>query len=284
MSHARTLIIAMFWLAPGLSFAAAPPAKPAAAPPLAPAKLSAAEIVQRNIAARGGASAWSDVQTLSWSGKMDAGGGNEPTLRTRIPGVPPPPPAPKEPRPQLQLPFVLEMQRGRKSRLELVFNGQTAIQVYDGTQGWKLRPFLNRHDVEPFTAEELKLAANQADLDGRLIDYAAQGTALVVEGVEKVEGKDAYRLKLTLKSGEVLRDWVDAGSFLEVKLEGTPRRLDGKMHPVAVYLRDYRAVNGLQIPYLLETVVGGVPRTEKIQIEKVMVNPSLAPARFAKPT
>ena len=137
--------------------------------------------------------------------------------------------------------------------------------------------------MEPFTAEELKIAANQADLDGRLIDYAAQGTALAVEGVEKVEGKDAYRLKLTLKSGVVLHHWVDAGSFLEVKVEGTPRRLDGKMRPVAVYLRDYRAVSGLQMPFLLETVVEGVPRTEKIQIEKLTVNPPLAPARSSSP-
>ena len=30
--------------------------------------------------------------------------------------------------------------------------------MYDGTQGWKLRPFLNRNDVEPFTADEARSA------------------------------------------------------------------------------------------------------------------------------
>src|SRR5712675_2006250 len=40
----------------------------------APTALSAAEIVDKNIAARGGLVAWRGVQTLSWSGKMDAGG------------------------------------------------------------------------------------------------------------------------------------------------------------------------------------------------------------------
>jgi hypothetical protein len=61
-------------------------------------------------------------------------------------------------------------------RLEIEFHGQTAIQIYDGVQGWKLRPYLNRHEVERFTAEELKTASTQADLDGLLINYAAKGS------------------------------------------------------------------------------------------------------------
>ena len=184
----------------------------------------------------------------------------------------------------MQLPFTLEMKRGRLSRLEIEFNGQTAVQVYDGTQGWKLRPFLNRHDVEPFTADEPKVAANQADLDGALIDYAAKGTKVELAGVEKVEDNEAYKLKLTLKNGHVVHEWIDAESFLEVKVEGTPRKLDGKPHEVAVYLRDYKTVDGLKIPHLIETVVKGVQRTEKIEIEKVVVNPRLDEKRFAKPT
>ncbi len=56
----------------------------------------------------------------------------------------------------------MDLERGRKKRLEIQFNGQTAVQVYNGTQGWKLRPFLNRHEVENFTPDELKSAATDA--------------------------------------------------------------------------------------------------------------------------
>jgi hypothetical protein len=212
---------------------------------------------------------------------MEAGGNNQRALR--LPGMPPPQPA-KEPAAQVQLPFVLEMMRSRKSRLEIVFAGQTAVQVYDGTQGWKVRPFLNRHEVEPFTPAELDAAGRQSDLDGALVDYAAKGTRVELEGVEPIEGHDAYRLKLTLKNKDVVHAWIDAESFLDVKIEGMPRRLDGKAHPVSIFLRDYRAVNGLKIPYVIETVVQGVPRTEKILIDKVEVNPRIAPSHFARPT
>ena len=222
--------------------------------------LTAAQVVEKNIAARGGLQAWRNVKTLSMSGKMEAGG-----------------------KQNVELPVVFDLKRTRKTRIELQFEGQTAVQVYDGVNGWKLRPFLNRRDVEPFTTDELKAASLQADLDGPLMDYEAKGTRVDLAGMEPVEGKPAYKLKLTLKSGQVQHIWVDADSFLEVKIDGTPRRLDGKYHPVATYLRDYRQVNGLVIPYLNETAVDGVKRTEKIKLESVSVNPNLEDSLFAKP-
>jgi hypothetical protein len=85
-----------------------------------------------------------------------------------------------------------------------------------------------------------------------------------------------------LQNGQVLRVWIDAQTFLETKIDGSPRRLDGKYHAVQVYYRDYRIVNGLMMPYLVETKVEGVKQAEKIAIEKVTVNPTLDDARFAK--
>jgi hypothetical protein len=137
--------------------------------------LSAEQVMENNIAARGGLHAWRAVQNLSMRGKMEAGGNESPTRPVpgvRTGGVQ----LPKRPAPQTQLPFRLEMKRARKSRLEIDFRGETAIQVFDGTHGWKLRPFLNRHEVEPFTSDEMKAIAAQSDLDGPLVDYAAKGT------------------------------------------------------------------------------------------------------------
>src|SRR5256885_14389817 len=88
---------------------------------------------------------------------------------------------------QVQLPFRLEMKRPSKSRLEIDFAGKTAVQVYDGQQGWKLRPYLNRNDVEPFTADEAKAEASKADLEPPLVDYAAKGSQVALEGLDRSE-------------------------------------------------------------------------------------------------
>jgi len=282
-------------LALALSVVAAADAQPAQT------KLSAAEIVDKNVVARGGLEAWRAVQTMTLSGKLGAGGNQRATLQVPVPGPTTvsarrmsPQVAPQRPVEEVQLPFVMELKRPRKMRFELEFNGQTALQVYDGANGWKLRPFLNRRVVEPYTEDELKTSSMQADLDGPLVDYAAKGTKIELAGMDKVEDRDTYKIKMTMKNGESLHVWIDAKTFLETKIEGQPRRLDGTMHPVEVYFRDYRAVDGLQIPFILETRVLPVARTatglrdtpvppERSIIEKVVVNPKLDEALFAKP-
>src|SRR6266851_6745314 len=260
------------------------------------ASLSAAAIVDKNVAARGGLQAWRAVQTMSLEGKLGAGGNRRATLS--VPAQQGPKPnlsgLPQRPTDEAQLPFVMELKRPRKMRVELAFKGETAIQVFDGANGWKLRPFLNRRVVEPYTEEEMKSASIQADLDGPLVDYAAKGTKIELAGVEKVEDRDTYKLKLTMNNGQSIHVWIDAQSFLEAKIEGQPRRLDGAYHPVEVYYREYRPVNGLQIPFVLETRVLPLAQkspkfrdtrvpVEKIVIERVEVNPRLDESLFSKP-
>jgi hypothetical protein len=263
------------------------------APP--PARLSVAQIVDNHVAARGGLQAWRAVQTLAVSGKLDAGTGDSVARSTelarrgtgvsiehqgRAAAIAA---ADKAAASQVQLPFRLEMKRPRKSRLEIDFAGKTAVQVYNGENGWKLRPYLNRDDVEPFTADEAASEAAKADLEGPLLDYAAKGTQVALEGTEPVEGHNAYKLKLTLKNGGVQHIWIDAQSFLDVKVEGIPRRMDGKMRDVWIYQRDFRSVQGLKVPYVYDTAIEGNPRTHRMTVESVTVNRPLEDARFEKP-
>jgi len=263
--------------------------------------MTAEQIVANNVAARGGLAAWRGVQSMSWAGKMEANSGNSiarsqayvaqmwdkrspaargAALEAAEKGETANPSAAKA----VQLPFVLEMKRPGKSRIELEFAGKTAIQVYDGKQGWMKRPFLNRDDWEAFTAEQAKASVGSWDLDGPLIDYAAKDTTVALEGVEKIDGSDAYRLKVTHKDGTAQRVWIDQKSFLDVRVEGTPRRMDGKMRTVWVTQKDFRAVEGgVKIPFVQETSVEGYRETHRMQLEKVAVNPKLDDVRFVKP-
>jgi hypothetical protein len=222
--------------------------------------LSAAQIVDKNIAARGGLTAWHSVQTMTMVGTLDAGG----TVNHA-------------------LPFVMKMKRSHKSRLEITFKDQTSVQVYDGAQGWKVRPFLNRNEAEPFTKAEANSAEATDDLDGPLVDYAAKGTKITLAGNEQVEGHRTYKLKLTLRNGDQRNVWIDASSFLELKADGAPRVLDGKKHDVATYYRDYKPEHGLLVPHVLETAVQGVKATYKIQILQVAVNEAISDSLFQKP-
>ncbi len=299
MTQYKFVLLAMTACLATSGWAAGDATSVTAAPTVAAAAtLSAAQIVDRNMQARGGLNAWKHIQTMSMSGQLDAGqprsdGGRVAMLdralskaqakaevRKAVFGK-----GEKESAKVIQLPFRMDLERPLKSRLEIPFQGDTAVQVYDGATGWKLRPFLGRHEVEPYSTDELKAASQQQALDGPLADYAAKGTQVALDGTEIVDGRNTYKLKLALKNGEVRHVWIDAQTFLDVKMDGAPRRLDGKLHTVVTYFRNYKPVDGLLIAHELDTAVEGMPGagTQRILIDKVALNPVLDPARFTKP-
>jgi len=257
------------------------------------AERAAEPIVEQNAVARGGQRAWQRVEAMSLSGRLDAGRPRDPVklaaayLKQARPSKVQARKAPTHGREAevdrpLQLPFVMELKRPDRSRVEVRFQGQTAVQVYDGSQGWKLRPFLGRQEVEPFTPEELQVASQQAPLDGPLLGRAAMGSRVELEGSERLEGRDTYRLKVTARDGQARHVWVDAQSGLDVKVDGT-RRVDGKPRTLWTTLRDYRPVDGLMVPHLLETTIEGISGSEKIVVERVALNPTLDDSRFSRP-
>jgi len=272
-----------------------PQQREAAAPRLP--QLSAEQIVERNVAARGGLAAWRSIKAISYSGNLDAGrvrpdNGMNPTSNERLldkPGkstkiaqAPEQKPAAVAPGTLVTLPYTLTMQRPNKQRVEVKFKDQLLVQVYDGRQGWKLQPNLNRPGAQPFSSEELKKAQQFQDIDGPLIDAAAKGTKIALAGTDLVDGRPAYRLKLVLKAGGERRVWVDAETFLDVQVDGM-RRLNGRQVAQWTALRDYRTVDGIKVPYLMETRTEGLAEREKIVVEKVALNPKLDDSLFGKP-
>ena len=223
-------------------------------------KMTAAQIISKNVAARGGLKAWRAVNTLAMSGRVEAGGANNDAL-----------------------PFTMKMKRPNMSRLEITFEGKTALQVYNGEQGWKVRPFLGRDEVESFTPAQAKAASEWQELDGPLIDYSSKGTKVKLQGTENVEGHRTYKLLLTLKSGDQRHVWIDASSYLERKIDGEPRMLDGKLHNVAILYNDYKTEKGLTLPHVIETVVEGSKQPHSMFIDHVTINQAMGSATFSKP-
>lgn len=216
------------------------------------------EIVARHVEARGGAAAWRAVETVEYAGSMEVGKG-------------------------MSVPFRLQLKRPHKARIEFDFAGSTAIQTYDGKQGWKLLPFRGQTEASPLTEAELAVAASQAEIEGPLMGYAAKGHSLELMGRETVEGRETYKLALTLRGGGTRWLYLDAASGLEAVVEA-PHRLRTEEKRLRTHYRDYRRVGSVTIPHVLESRIEGAPYSHKLTITSVQLGRPIADARFARPT
>lgn len=215
------------------------------------------ELIAKNVEARGGLEKLKSVKTLRMSGKMTVG-------------------------PGLEAPINLEMKRPANIRMEFTFQGNTGVQAYDGKTGWSINPFGGKKDPEPMAADDLKETEEQADMDGPLVDYKAKGHSVELLGKEKVEGSEAYRLKVTLKNGDIRHIYVDADSFLEIKAE-SKRTVRGTEVEVETSIGDYKEVGGLLFPHSFQSSAKGQPDRQTITVEKIELNPALDEARFKMP-
>jgi len=227
--------------------------------------LSVQQIIERNVAARGGLERWRAVGTMAWVGHIES-------AHARVPNMP----------------FTLEQQRPNKTRFEVNALGQKTVRVFDGRQGWKLRAAQNfgRPDAQSFVAEELKFARAGQGIDGPLIDSAAKGNLVTLEGLDEIEGHTAYRLEVRLLAGERDRLWIDAKTFLDIRCDrvvdgpgpaGLPRKV------VSLLYRDYKTFDGLKMPSVIETSGDAYSPPVRMVIERVLLNPPLDSWAFVNP-
>jgi hypothetical protein len=215
------------------------------------------EIVARNLAARGGREALAAVLTLRMTGLATAGPGRTAVVRR-------------------------EIARPGRIRTEFVFQGTTGVYAWDGAQGWRVSPLEGSLDARPMSGEEAAAAAEQADVDGPLVDWQKKGHRVELVGAEALAGGPAQHLKVTLKSGAVRHLWVDAASGLVVRTLAT-RTVRGHTAELETVFADYRETNGVTFPRSIETGVPGRPRRLRITVDTVEVNPALDDARFRRP-
>ena len=215
------------------------------------------DVIAKNIEARGGLDKLKAVQTMKMTGKMMMG-------------------------PGIEAPMTLEFKRPANMRLEATVQGMTLVQAYDGKSGWMIMPFGGKKDPEPMAAEDLKEAEEQSDMDGPLVDHKAKGHKVELVGKEKVEGSDAYKLKVTLKSGDVRYLYLDADTYLEIKGE-SKRMVRGSETELEQTIGDYKEVEGLLLPFSLSGGPKGSDQKQNIVIEKIEINPPIETARFKMP-
>jgi outer membrane lipoprotein-sorting protein len=219
---------------------------------------SADTIIAKYIAARGGLAKIKALQSERISGTISFGPGEDGT-------------------------FVVERERPLKLHTEISLNGQTLIRTYDGkSSGWIYNPFAGIPAVEPMSETEISNIGEEADFEGPFIDYKKKGNQIEYLGTAEVEGKPANKLKLTNKNGEVRYFYFDAASGLLLESVATTKEGE-KDVLIETFFRNYREVNGLKYPFVVESNSASPTQPRNITATNIEVNIRIDDARFAKP-
>lgn len=215
------------------------------------------EIIAKHLEAQGGLQKLKAVQTVRMTGRMTVG-------------------------PGIEAPVTLELKRPNMMRMDFTVQGMTGSQAYDGKSGWTLMPFAGSPTPQPMSPDDAKMAEEQADLDGPLMDYQAKGSTVELLGKEQVEGTEAYKLKATKKDGAVTVQYIDAEHFLLIKQEAR-RTVRGTEMEIDTIVGDYKDVGGLMMAHSIDGGAKGAPMRQKLTIDKIEINVPIDDARFRMP-
>jgi len=121
----------------------------------------------------------------------------------------------------------------------------------------------------------------EAAFDGPLLDYAVRGIQVELVGKQAVDSTPAYKLKVTMPSGNVTYYYLDAANYLPIRTEML-RTIQGQQVTVVTTMKDYRPEGGVMIPHSFDITTQG-QGSQSFVIDKVEINPPLTAADFRMP-
>jgi Protein of unknown function (DUF1579) len=218
---------------------------------------SAAEVIAKCASALGGKAAWDGVRTLEISGTQDSYG-------------------------KLQ-PFVLRRMRPKLYRLDESEGIRPMTVVYDGERAWWKRQILDaaRGDWElPAPEDYARIFRADAEFAMPCLSDQEEGLEIDFVGRRELDAEPFFQLEVTLADGSVESWYLDTETLLPAArvYRGAYMRVPVERR---IFFSDYREVDGIVLPFLVEIESGNLYRT--MTTERVEVNADIDPEVFSLP-
>ncbi|MEJ7627537.1 MAG: hypothetical protein WKF35_11785 [Ferruginibacter sp.] len=149
------------------------------------------EIVSKNLESMGGKDKLAALKSIIMSGNMTASGTDMAIIISKLHNV--------------------------GMRMDLDIMGTANYQLFNNKSGWVFFPVMGMTEPKEMEAAQYKGSVNQLDAQGALYNYKEKGTTIELLGNEKVDGADAYKLKITYKNGHSATLFIDTKTHRHVK-------------------------------------------------------------------
>lgn len=209
--------------------------------------LTADQVIAKNIEASGGADAWAKVKTIKMTGTYVNFSDPEDFILWRA-------------RPDL---YRFDCKR---------INYYTA-HAYDGKQAWWVNglmgPQFEKPGPIPSQGNLDKVTLRDRFFEPVFWNYAEKGNTVELTGKEDFDGDDVYVLNVTLKDGSVETWYINAETFLVEAMTGDTYDF-GRKCKLDAYYSDYRKVDGVVLPCLIESEY--LIRYRSMEIKTIEIN------------
>jgi zinc protease len=149
-------------------------------------------------------------------------------------------------------------------------------QAFDGAKG-KVSGMQGASDIE---GDELADLKNSSILFGD-VDYKKSGNTYALLGVEPIEGKEAYKIEVTKKSGVKETEWYDVATSMQVKamqVAEMPEAQGGGSMVSVTKFYDYKVVGGINYAHKINQAAG--PQVFDMNVISVEQNTKLGDEVF----
>jgi hypothetical protein len=221
------------------------------------------EVIEKSVAALGGRAAHAALKTRTMTGAI--------TLST----------------PGGDIPGTIEIQNALPNKARTVIKadltafGAGALEIdqrFDGTTGFVLDSLQGNRDI---TGNQLDNLRN-GSFPHVFLNYKAMGMTARLVGKEKLGERDVHVVSFQPAVGSTMKQYIDASTFLPVRMVMTVNVPQvGQDVEQTSDLSDYRAVDGVQVPFVLRS--SSSIQAFTVTLAKVEHNLPIDDKLFAKP-
>jgi hypothetical protein len=179
------------------------------------------------------------------------------------------------------MPVKIVKMRPDKYLMEFDVADITAYQGYDGKTAWMTTPWTGNPKPQLMPEDRARYMRNTSDFDGLLFNWKAKGHSAELAGMDSVENVPTYKIKLTRKDEGIEYYFIDTKSYLLHK-KISYRMIRGKESEVENFFHDYKVVDGIMFPFVIDGSIDGQPYSSN-QYDTIELNKPVDEKLFEMP-
>jgi hypothetical protein len=215
---------------------------------------TADEIIEKHIAAHGGAEKWDRVDALKITGKFTAF--------------------------SLENDYTCYKTRSGYYYADLYLGEVNVIEAFNGKTGWTIDPWQEIDYARKVNSSEENVFLQKAEFFTPFYNYKEKGHSVEYEGRETMDGFEVFVLKLTRANGHVETWYLNAETYLEYLCKSDWVDF-AYPAPSEVFFDDFREVDGLILPFFTDRTFW--QRSRILEIKNVEINPEIDKEIFVMP-